>query len=51
MGRRSEREGIPTNHLGVYTILPSPIVYGIWHTQGGSVGGRTLSKSRAVVLQ
>jgi len=36
---------------GLYTILPSPIVYGIWHTKGGSVGGRILRNRRAIVLQ
>jgi len=25
--------------LGLYTILPSPTVYGVWHTKGRSVGG------------
>ena len=25
--------------IGLYTILPSPILYGVWHTKGGSVGG------------
>jgi len=26
--------------IGLYTILASPIVYGVWHTkEGGSVGG------------
>ena len=25
--------------IGLYTILPSPIVYGVWHTKGRSVGG------------
>ena len=25
--------------LGLYTILPSPIVYGVWHTEGGVGGG------------
>jgi len=27
------------SHLGFYTILPSPIVFDVWHTEGGSVGG------------
>ena len=25
--------------LGLYTILPVPILYGLWHTQGGSARG------------
>jgi len=33
-----------------YTILPSPKVYGVWHTKGGSVGGCTLRNGRAIVL-
>jgi len=37
--------------VGFYTRLPSPIVYGVWHTQGGSVGGRILRNERAIVLQ
>ena len=28
----------PPSRLGLYTILPSPILYGVWHKQGGSVG-------------
>jgi len=28
--------------LGPYTILPSPLVYGVWHQKGGSLGGRIL---------
>ena len=24
---------------GLYTTLPLPILYGVWHTQGGSEGG------------
>jgi len=27
-----------------------PILYGVWHTQGGSGGGRTLRISRAIAL-
>jgi len=26
-------------------------VYDVWHAKGGSVGGRILRKSRAIVLQ
>jgi len=37
--------------VGLYTILPLPMLYGVWHTQGGSGGGRILRSSRAIVLQ
>jgi len=37
--------------LGLYTISPPPILYGVWHTKGGSVGGRILHNGRAIVLQ
>ena len=39
--------------FGLYTIWQLPILYGgwIWHTQGGSGGGRILRNSRATVLQ
>ena len=37
--------------LGLYTILLLPILYGVWHTQGGSGGGRIFPNHRAVVLQ
>jgi len=37
--------------LGLYTILSSPIVYGVWDTKGGSVGGRILRNGRAIVIQ
>jgi len=37
--------------LGLYTVLPSPILYGVWHTQGASVAGRILRNGRAIVLQ
>ena len=38
-------------YVGLYTILPSPIVYGVWHKRGGSVAGRILRDGRAIVLQ
>ena len=38
-------------HFGLQTILPSPIVYGVCHTKGGSVGGCISRNSRAVVVQ
>jgi len=37
--------------FGLYTILPSPIVYGVWHKHGGSVKGGILRNGRAIVLQ
>ena len=37
--------------LGLYTILPLPILYGVWHTTGGSVGSRISRNGRAIVLQ
>ena len=37
--------------LALYTILPSPILYGVWHEKGGSVGGRILHDGCAIVLQ
>ena len=37
--------------LGLHTILPVPILYGVWHETGGSVGGRILRNGRAMVLQ
>jgi len=30
--------------LGLYTILPSPILYGVWHKKGGSVGGAYIAQ-------
>jgi len=35
----------------ICTILLSTILYGVWYTQGGSVGGRILRNARAIVLQ
>jgi len=32
--------GLPAPRLGLYTILPLPILYGVWHTQEGSGEGR-----------
>jgi len=37
--------------FGLYTILPSSILYGVWHKHGGSVAGRILRNGRALVLQ
>jgi len=36
--------------LGLYTILLLPILYGVWHTNGKSEGGRILPNSRVIVL-
>jgi len=30
--------------FGLYTILPSPMLYGVWHTKGGSVGGAYIAQ-------
>jgi len=38
-------------YVGLHTILSSPILYGVWHTKGGSVAGRILRNGRAIVLQ
>jgi len=37
--------------LDLYILLPSPILYGVWHEQGGSVAGRILRNGRPIVLQ
>ena len=37
-----------TSRLDLYTILPSPMVYGVWHTKGG---GRWGSVYCAMVVQ
>ena len=37
--------------FSLYTILPSPILYGVWHKHGGPVGGRILRNGRALVMQ
>ena len=34
--RAGARGGV---YLGLYTILPLPILYGVWYTQGGGSGG------------
>jgi len=28
--------------IGLHTILPLPILYGVWHTKGGAWGGRVM---------
>jgi len=37
--------------FGLYTILPSPILYGVWHANEGSVKGSILRYGRAIVSQ
>ena len=37
--------------LGLYTIFQLLVLYGVWHTKGGSGGRRILRNSRAMVLQ
>jgi len=44
-------KGAGEARIGLYTILLFPILYGVWHTQGGSGGGRVLPNHRAMVLQ
>jgi len=39
--RRQKQPGEP---LGLYTIVQSPISYGVWHAEGGSVGERISRK-------
>ena len=36
--------------LGLYTILLLPVLYGVWHTNGRSEGGRILPNTRVIVL-
>jgi len=47
-------ENSKSNHLGAQvslcTILPSPILYGVWHEKEGSMGGRILRNGRAIVM-
>ena len=38
-------------HCVLETIFPSPILYGVWYTKEGSVGGRILRNGRSIVLQ
>jgi len=37
--------------IGLHTILPLPILYGVWHTKGGAGGRRVLRHGRTTVLQ
>jgi len=30
--------------VGLYTILPSPILYGVWHNKGGGGGGAFIAQ-------
>jgi len=45
------RAAVARAQVGLYTILPSPILYGVWHKKAGAVGGRILRNGRAIVLQ
>jgi len=49
--RQADGRLLPHAGVGLYTILPSPILYGVWHTKVGSVGGRILRNGHAIVLQ
>ena len=40
-----------SKRINLYTILSSPILYGIWHMKGELGGGHILRKSRSIVLQ
>jgi len=44
--RRRPTEG----RVSLYTILRCTILYGVWHTNGGSEGGRILRNGIAIVL-
>jgi len=46
-----QESGMLIQHISLYTILTSPILYGVWHRKEGSVGGRILRSGRAIVLQ
>jgi len=37
--------------VGLYTILPSPILESVWHKGGRRLGGRILRNRRVIVLQ
>jgi len=37
--------------FGLYTILPSPILYGALHSKEMSLGGRILRYGREIILQ
>ena len=49
-GRATERAVLAVQQVGLYMILLSPILYGVWHSEG-AVGGHTLRNGRANVLQ
>ena len=37
--------------IGLYMMLPVPILFSVWHTKGWSGRGRSLRNGRAIVLQ
>ena len=39
----------PRSQVGLYTVLPLPILYGVWHTKVGSGACRILRNRRATV--
>ena len=45
----SPSDGSHGTQVGLHTILPLPTLYGVWHTKGGSGGGRKLCNSRAKI--
>ena len=40
----------PLTDLSLYTILSSPILYGVWHINSSRGGGSYIAQSRAIVL-
>ena len=51
INQKTRSRDITALKLGLYTILPLPILHGVWHIQGESGGGRILRISLAMVLQ
>jgi len=49
--RPARRTACPAGaeQIELYTILPLPILYGVWHTKEGPGGDRRLRESRAIV--
>jgi len=44
LGRRAPCRRKGALQLGLYTIFPSPILYCVWHTEKGSVGGACIAQ-------
>jgi len=40
----AEAESAREVRVGLYMILPSPILYAAWHTKEGSVGGASIAQ-------